>query len=1183
MGSSGAHYCILPWTKYRLLVPWNGASSWTRLFAPVTQLHGTKLVSPYPALAVETILQTGPRLEQWGQEPEATKALCSIFGLVPGEDRLFANTILLRLADAFRFGDKKIRLSVVRIFLTSIRCNRSKKLRKQKRRTFLNSRVYNHEELLRRVKVVFDTGDVESRAMALVLFGCWADFAKDSAEIRYLVLSSMVSSNILEVKASLFAASRFCELTDDFASVVLEMMVNMMASPETLPATGIKLVLDSSEENFIIAMLVSLSKLVSKSTSLISEQVDVLLPYLSQENSWQMRETALKCLHLLFVKEGCCSPVNMHVIKAVFSILHELELPSVMHCGALQILHKIFLLTLPNLPSFEKLEFDHLLAILENAAQSPIMSKCLAALRILTDISSKLWARKNSESFAVYSSPLPLRVISLVMAQLRSLVKQLPDPCQTSSRIFHEIKSLLKLILQLVGEHPDLGATVLGEIGSFIKYFGTPNENVLASKHIASSEVLDFEGDMYQAFRSKLLSHIHRFVATCLQILNEAGAITTNVFDKVQLLVKHLHHGRIFDCYTWTIYSLLLHSRLFGILIEHPFKQELATLEHACKMLSERDNWHSYKAGIYATNQGAWITATFIFAELMSRVQSESCYCWFKSLVQFSHSEAKLWLSPLAKQGSFLEGSVGTNELLAFLKDNFGELGQDAAGNDDVPNYRDVLVGAYKNVCSSIETLERVIISRKAFCFQRWFFSLRAKLLGAVGEILEVLDTSKQETFSIIIEVQNSALTNIKCLEKFTQFSCRLNRLAKEFNLINSSFIGMDCESLKIIARLALSCSLLAFSAGFPHFFPNLPAYKYLRTCVREHSQQSNLSSMLLQDLLGRLLHIDHEVSMDLCKLLDNGGCPTKCSHLQSGNYILKSGHEVKDILDIIRYAVSTVMHLQIETNRIQNEAIISHVTKNGVELLLEISRKWLQIPFQMPKQFFNTTCETMNSQFPKCSKMQFVKPCNNLPFHVKLIILAIEFLLNKRITATEGTENLSALSISTYQLAMFIKLYPSTNTSFKTPSNNKIGGGTNGSEVNWFYTSPIIGSELFVYSTDSRNQSQITVSSGLHLSLNLCLQLRNASPELSLGLTKLYCVLYSRVSFQKQSHGERNNEEMESQCQPWESEEIVEMNEKLFQYVTECAKKTTSYGSYWSVLPLNSRPVFTVQESLFV
>ncbi|KAE8683898.1 ARM repeat superfamily protein, putative isoform 3 [Hibiscus syriacus] len=1120
------------------------------------------LRSNNPARAVEAILQTGQRLELWGREPEATKAVCCIFGLVPGEDRLFANTLLLRLADAFRFGDKKIRLSVVRIFLTNIRCDKSNKYRKQKRRTFLNSRVYNHEELLRRVKIVLDTGDVESRAMALVLFGCWADFAKDSAEIRYLVLSSMVSSDILEVKASFFSASRFCELTADFAFVVLEMLVNMMASPETPAAVrlagasvftrmsysysvsrrayknGVKLVSDSSEENFIIAMLVSLSKLVSKSTSLIPEQVDVLLRYVTQENSWQIRVTALRCLHLIFVKEGCCSLVNMYMIKALFSILDELELPPVMHWGALQILHKILLYTLPGLPSLEKLEFAQLLAILENASQSPIMSKSLAALRILTYMSTVLRARTNSESFAVYSSPLPVQVITLVMTQVRSLVKPSSDLCQTSNRMFQEVRNLLNLILQLVGEHPDLGVTVLGEISSFIKYFANLNENVLASKQIASGEVIDFKEDMGKAFRSKLLSNIHRFVSACLQILNEAGAITASVFDKVQLLVEHLHHGRVFDYYTRTIYSLLLHSRLVGILTEHPFKKELGTLEHACKMLSERDNWHAYKAGIYAASQGAWITATFVFAELIKRVQSDSCYCWLKSLVQFSHSEAKLWLSSLAKQESFLLGSVGMNELLTFLKDNFGELGQHLAENDSVLNYRDTLFGAYQNACSSIKTLERVVISRKAFCFKRWFFSLRTKLLGAVGEILEVLDTSKQEIFSNIIEVQNNALTNVKCLEKYTHFSFRLNRLAKELDLINSSFIGMDRESLKVIATLALSCSVLAFSTGFPVFFPNLPAQKNLRTCDRENSKHSDLRSMLLQDLLGRLLHIDQEISMDLWILLESGGCPRKCYHLQSRNCKMKSGHEVKDILNITRYAVSTVIRLQSETNRIENEAIISQVTKNGIELLLDIIRKWLRIPFQMPKYFFHTR--------------------------------------------------------------------------------------------------PFIGSELFVFSTDTKNQNQIIVSYGSHLSLNLCLQLRNASPEFSLRLTKLYCLLHSRVSFRKLSHRERNNEETESNLQPWKSEDMVEMNEKLFRYVTEREKKTShgkrfrdsdtneeqianefvcfepnargqgfsscvldvshfpvgsyriewysccidSEGSYWSLLPLNTEPVFTVQQS---
>ncbi|XVF46063.1 hypothetical protein PTKIN_Ptkin02bG0258000 [Pterospermum kingtungense] len=1118
------------------------------------------LRSNNPARAVEAILLTGSRLEQWIQEPEATKSVCSIFGLVPGEDRLFANTILLRLAEAFQSGDKNIKLSVVRIFLKNIRYNRSKKNRKQKRRAFPGGRVHNRGELLRRVKVVFDTGDIESRSMALVLFGCWADFAKDSADIRYLVLSSMVSSHSLEVKASIFAAGCFCELADDFASVVLEMQTNMLASVETVPdvrlagasvftrmicshsvsskayKTGVKLVLDSSEENFISAMLVSLSKLVSKSTGLISEQVDLLLSCLSRENTLKLRITALRCLHLIFVKEGCCFLANMHVIKTLFSILDESELPSVMQCGAVQILHKILLYTHPNLLSFEMLEFAQSLVILENASQSPIMSKSLAALRVLTDVSTKLWARTDSESFPACSLPQPSHVISIIMAHLSSLLKPFPDPCQTNSRIFQEVKSLLSLILQLVGEHPDLGVMVLDEISSFIEYFTILNESFVTFRQSGSSEILDFEGEKCKFFRSKILFNIHRFVANCLQNLNEAGAITIDVFDKLKRLVEHLHHGKVFDCCIHTIYSLLLHSPLVGNIdifcIEHPFKQELATIEHASKMLSEKDNWHAYKAGIYAACQGAWITATFIFAQLITRVQSDSCFFWFKALVQFSHSEAKIQLSVLAKQKSTLVGSLEMNELLAFLQDNL-EVGKDAAGNNSEPNYRDVLLGACHNLCSSIETLERVVISRKAFCFQRWFFAVRAKILGAAGEILEVVDAAKEENFSSISEVQNSALANLKHLQKLTQLSFQLKRLAMELDLMSSSFIVMDSKSLKVIATLALNSSVLAFTAGFPLFFPNLLAYKNSRTCDHEDSQQNHTSSTLLQDLLGRLLHIDPDISMDLCLLLDKGGHVKKCFHQQSRNHILKSGNEVRDILKIIRNAVSTMVQLQSETNRMENEAKIFHVTKNGLELLLESIKKWLQIPFQIPKFFFKTR--------------------------------------------------------------------------------------------------PSIGSELFVFDTDTRNQNQISVLAGFHLSLTLCLQLRNASPEFSLQLTKLYCLLHCRVSFQIQSHSERNHEQMEWDCQPWESEDMVEMNEKLFDYVTERARKSSygkcfkandqtangfvcfepngkgqgfsncvldvshfpvgSYrikwysccidnqGSYWSLVPLNSGPVFIVQQ----
>ena len=124
-----------------------------------------------------------------------------MFGLVPGEDRLFANAILLRLAEAFRVGDHSVRHSVVRVFL-SLRSRNKNKYNGGKNYGILSKhRVHNQSQLLSRVKIVFDSGDVQSRALTLVLFGCWADFAKDSAEIRYIILSSLVSSHVVEVRA----------------------------------------------------------------------------------------------------------------------------------------------------------------------------------------------------------------------------------------------------------------------------------------------------------------------------------------------------------------------------------------------------------------------------------------------------------------------------------------------------------------------------------------------------------------------------------------------------------------------------------------------------------------------------------------------------------------------------------------------------------------------------------------------------------------------------------------------------------------------------------------------------------------------------------------------------------------------------------------------------------------------
>ncbi|KAK3032960.1 hypothetical protein RJ639_036131 [Escallonia herrerae] len=194
------------------------------------------LRSKRPGKPIEAILEIGPRLEWWNRTHKLTMSEYSMFGLIPGEDKLFANAILLRLADSFSSGDKNTKLSVAKIFLSEFRQRKKKRSSRENDGVLSKPMVVNNLELLRRVKLAFDTGDVEVRAMALVVFGCWADFAKDSAEIRYVILSSVVSSHVSEVKAALFAAGCFSELSDDFASILLEILVNILSSSEVLMA-----------------------------------------------------------------------------------------------------------------------------------------------------------------------------------------------------------------------------------------------------------------------------------------------------------------------------------------------------------------------------------------------------------------------------------------------------------------------------------------------------------------------------------------------------------------------------------------------------------------------------------------------------------------------------------------------------------------------------------------------------------------------------------------------------------------------------------------------------------------------------------------------------------------------------------------------------------------------------------
>lgn len=915
--------------------------------------------------------------------------------------------------------------------------------------------------------------------------------------------------------------------------------------------TGLKLVLDFSDEDFLVAMLISLSKLAYKSTLLISEQVDFLLLLLNREKALHTQATALRCLYLTFVKGMGQSVVSATLFQVLFSIVDEADLPCTMQCEALKLLHKILLGAPPNLSCADMPEFAELLRIVDNASQSPIISKSVVAVHVLVEIVIKFQRRTEMGSGGVCTLPLPPEVVSLIMDRITLLVKPILCSCQFNHvKVFEQVQSLLRLLLLLVGEHPDLGVLVLNKVHYLIEdLVDTCTTMAGRQADSAVNDLVETRGYRDQTIDSKLMFILNRFLLSCLEILNKAGTLTNQVFDKVKLLVRSVHRCSFFDCYTHVIYSLLLDTQRVWICMinrndeaggddgnfqtqDFFDKRELVTLEFAKKMLIQRDTWPAYRAGMHAACQGAWVTASFLFGQLIMKAQSDICSCWLKSISHLARSERIIQLLFLPKHVSSSVDFLEMKELpITFSEDDLCETEQDVAGIINEPNYSQALVVAYRSLISAGRTIETSFSSTNVFFFQRWFLAVRAKLLGAVREIFRVLSTieSEQNTSNDAPVGKCITADSIKFLQQITQISFQLKSLSQEFDLIATSFIGIDGKSSNIIKAVALSCSLLAFSAGFAFYIPSLPAHQNL-TCGRGSSQKC-FHAMLIQNLVGRLWNLDHEVTSNLAMLSEVIGWSKNCIHLQSKNQILDSSCEVKNIVDVCNYAVSGIVCRQNEAKIIQDDKILSEVITNGSQLLANIILKLMYIPFRVPKFLFK------------------VRPC--------------------------------------------------------------------------------VGSELFISSADVRNIDEISVSTGFPLSLNLCLQLKNVPPDLRVRLTKFYCILHCS---QKLVLDGQNNGPM-PWSPPWENSDVVEMNEKLFQYATESTKRTNygkcfrdgdinddgavtvfvhfelsergqgfsnclldvshfpvgsyrikwhcccidSQGSYWSLLALNAEPVFTV------
>ncbi|KAL6579373.1 hypothetical protein OROMI_009589 [Orobanche minor] len=862
------------------------------------------LRSKTPGKSIEALEEIGRRLEWWNSEPELSSAEYRMFGLIPGEDKLFLNAIFLRLADAFRLGNKQIKSGVVKLFM------RMGRRRKRDRGGILSEgKLENYLELLRRVKEVFDKGDAEERALALLLFGRWAYFAKDCADIRYTVLSSLVTGNVREVKAALFAAGCLSELSDDFANVFLEILKTMVSSREIscdiklagvrafsriwhpfsladkAYKTGLKLLMDSSDDHLSALMLISLSRIASRWMLLIPTQIKLLTSLQSEETSLHMQATSLRCYHIIFARGVCNFPSTTGTVDKLFGILHKSDFEPTLQLEALRVLHKISEL------------FLKLLAVVKNVLQSSIMSTRVVAVGVLADVSGKVLGRLDMVSSGT-GRTLASNLVSFVIDHIFFLA--------TPKTAVHQIDFDAELELM----------------------------KMLDSNNV----MVEFDTPSGTLFESKLMLYVSKLIAACLQNLEEIDAETSQVLDAIKPQLQNVCCCIYFDSYTSMAYFLLLHLLSTFIYMRHASDKLLSpsrnsslsyvnsilqsdklTSDCAKKNLGQKNYWYLYKAGKMAACQGAWSTSAFIFEKLITVVQSATCSCWLKSLAQFSTAEKQIQ-HLLTEQGS----------------------------SPDFCNYTESLHRASSRLFSAREILEASDM-RNEFSFQRWFLTLRANTLKTVIDMIKLLDTLCPSTTS-----QTLGPLVYSCIE----VSCRLNKLAREFDLLLTSFLGMDRQSVVGISALALSCSLVAFAAGFAFLVPNMFSSENNKISKLRDLKEP-FHALLIEDLFGRLTQIDCKTRKNLFFLLKTfhnyEGCFYSYDDFFSGRFqnqiAYNASYETVVLHKLTEYSVGEIFGLQNEM-QIDGEAV-SRMLSNGSRLLLNIIFKLMLIPFHIPHHFF--------------------------------------------------------------------------------------------------------------------------------------------------------------------------------------------------------------------------------------
>ncbi|RZR90184.1 hypothetical protein BHM03_00018035 [Ensete ventricosum] len=599
------------------------------------------------------------------------------------------------------------------------------------------------------------------------------------------------------------------------------------------------------------------------------------------------------------------------------------------------------------------------------------------------------------------ASGIACQVTTIVADHITSMIKQMRADSTgkdittktviSCSELKQEFRNKLSLILLLAMEYPSVSLVVLDRIGNIIQYLENMHDKSALESICTEVSRKEFgvkrwgllDCDKQYSIGSEIAICILRFTNAFIKTLNDNGTCNSEVCQKVKLLVKCIQSSKYCNCATYEIFCLCLDSYTACSLVGDAnnriqnsdesktgsadgsycnfnwVNQEWQSLESIRSMLQNQNYWAAYRAGKYSCLEGLWFSATFTFRKLICHVESVCLSCWLKCLMLLAGSETEIKLLLFPKAGITLVNGMQTDNMCDKI---FTSIDGDKSTSADLHGWEGKIARIYGRICSAEKSLASAGASDGVYYFQRWFLNLRAKFFEIMMGIFRLLN-SHQPT---IVRVDGEEGKGKVCIEEVTQTmstlmsgfayeSLRLNNLAKDYDLLASSFLDIDSQSFRRISAMALNCSLLAFCTAFTVHFPC--SFVYENVISHNLGNVSKFSCiMILQDLIERFWTTDSKISEQLqqimtsfCKEEDRLICPS--------SRMSTSGHTERSTILVCEFAMSGILHIQEDAKRVKNEEDLFSLLLRGLQLLSDVIRRWMEISFQVPKYFFRVRC----------------------------------------------------------------------------------------------------------------------------------------------------------------------------------------------------------------------------------